>query len=223
MSPTAQATPRQPLEVTSRAAALIFLDPCPPFRGPRAAAAVPLATGEATARSGRNDRHLACGQPHQETHPRLPSTLTQASVSPPYSWARPPPSPRTWPTPGRARPSPPGSMALAGGPGTQSPGRRRLRSWPRGSAHAQLLCPVGGTHRPTPVARGLQAVPQAGCGARRAAAGAKLFAEATEPVPSASAATALRPQQPGAPPPAFRCRSLGNRLPQRYFRVEPRR
>lgn len=112
-------------------------------------------------------------------------------------------------------------MALAGGPGTHSPGRRRLRSWPRGSAHAQLLRPAGGTHCWTLVAKGLRAVPRAGCGVTRAAAVAELFPGATEPVPSASAATALRPQQPGAPPPAFRCRSLGNRLPQRYFRVGP--
>lgn len=175
---------------------------------------------EASARLGRDDRHLAGGQPHEETHPGLPSTLTQASVSPPYSWAPPPPSPRTWPTPGRVRPSlPPGSMALAGGPRTRSPGRRRLCSWPRGSAHAQLLRPACGTHCRTPVARGLRAVPRAGDGAKRAAAVAQLFPEATEPVPSASAATALRPQQPGAPPPAFRCRSLGNHRPQRYFRV----
>lgn len=62
-------------------------------------------------------------------------------------------------------------------------------------------------------------MPSAGDGAKRAAAVAQLFPEATEPVPSASAATALRPQQPGAPPPAFRCRSLGNHRPQRYFRV----
>lgn len=33
---------------------------------------------------------------------------------------------------------------------------------------------------------------RAGCGVRLTAAGAKLFAEATEPVPSASAATTLR-------------------------------
>lgn len=55
---------------------------------------------------------------------------------------------------------------------------------------------------------------RAGCGVRLAAAGAKLFAEATEPVSSASAATTLRPPRLGAPPPAFRCRSLGNRLPK---------
>lgn len=154
--------------------------------------------------------------------PRLSGTLTQASASPRDSWARPPPSTRTWPTPGTARPSPPpGSMALAGGPRTQSPGRRRLRSWPRGSAHAQLLRPAGGTHCRTPVAKGLRAVLRAGCGGTRTAAVAEQFPEATKPVPSASAATALSPQQPGAPPPAFRCRSLGNRLPKRYFRVEP--
>lgn len=198
----------------------------PPSRtlsSPRGARTIPIATREATARPGRSDRHLACGPPPEETHPRLPGTLTQASVSPPYSWARPPPSTRTWPTPGRTRPSPPpGSMALAGGPRTHSPGRRRLRSWPHGSAHAQRLRPAGGTHCRTPVARGLRAVPRAGCGATRAAAVADLLPETSEPVPSASAATALRPQQPRAPPPAFRCRSLGNRLPQRYFRVGPK-
>jgi hypothetical protein len=122
--------------------------------------------------------------------PVLPSkTLTQASVSLLYSWARPPPSTRTWLTPGRARPSPPpGSMALAGEPGTHSPGRPRLRSWPRGSAHAQLLRPVGGTHRRTPAARGQQAVPRTGCGVRQAAAGAKL-----QKPPSRSPAPALPP------------------------------
>lgn len=202
-----------------------FPGPCPPRQGSLEATAVPIATGEATGRPGRNDRHLARGQLHEETHPRLPSTLTQASVSPPYSWARPPPSTRTWPPPGRARPSPPpGSMALAGGPSTQSPGRRRLRSWPRGSAHAhaQLLRPAGGTHCRTPVAKELRAVSRPGCGGTRAAAVAELLPEATEPVPSASAATALRSQQPRAPPPAFRCRSLGNHLPKRYFRVGPK-
>lgn len=115
-------------------------------------------------------------------------------------------------------------MALAGGPRTHSPGRRRRRrlgSWPRGSAHAQLLRPARGTHRRTPVARGLRAWPRAGCGAKRAPAVADLLPEATQPMPSAraAAATALRPKQPGAPPPAFRCRSLGNHRPQRYFRV----
>lgn len=167
--------------------------PCPPRQGPRGAT-VPIATGEATARPGRNDRHLACGPPPEETHPRLPGTLTQASVSLPYSWARPPPSTQTWPTPGRRRPSPlPGSMALAGGPRTHSPGRRRLRSWPCGSAHAQRLRPAGGTHCRTRVARGLRAVPRAGCGATQAVAVAELLPETAEPVPSASAATALRP------------------------------
>lgn len=132
---------------------------------------------------------------------RLPSTLTQASVSLPDSWARPPPSTRTWLTPGRARPWPqPGSMALAGGPGTHSPGSRRLRSWPHGSAHAQLLRPASGTHSRTAEASGLRAVPRTGCELTRVAAVAELFPEATEPVPSASAATALSPRQPGVSP-----------------------
>lgn len=222
MSPTAPETPQESPRDRTAGGGPVLPAPCPPRQGPLEATAVPIATGEATARPGRNDRHLTCGQPHEETHPRLPSALTQASVSPPCSWARPPPSTRMWLTPDRARPSPPpGSMALAGGPETHSPCRRRLRSWPRGSAHAQLLRPAGGTHCWTPVAKGLRAVRRAGCGGTRAVAVAERFPEATEPVPSASAATALRPQRPRAPPPAFRCRSLGNHLPRRDFRVGP--
>lgn len=130
-----------------------------------------------------------CGQAHKETHPSLPSTLTQASVFPPYSWAQPQPSTRMWPSLGTSRlSSPPSSMVLAGGPRTHSPCRHRLRSWPRGSAHAQRLRPAGGTHCRTRVARGLRAVPRPGCGRKRAVAvaGRSPEAEAAEQVPSAS-------------------------------------
>lgn len=159
----------------------------------------PVAAGEAAARRvAMTGTWPGVSPTRKPTH--LPSTLTRASVSPPWSWARPPPSTWTWPSPGRARPSsPPGSRALAGWPGTHSPGRLRLRSWPRGSAHAQRLRPGRGTHCRTRVARGLRAVPRAGCGVQRAAAVAELFREAAEPVPGASAATAataLRPRQP---------------------------
>lgn len=169
---------------------------CPPRRGPREAPDVPSRRERPLhARVAMTGTSPAVSRTGKPTH--SPSLLTQASASPPGSWVRPPPSTRTWPSPGRARPSsPPGSMALAGGPGTHSPDRLRLRSWPRGSAHAQRLRPAGGTHRRTRVARGLRAVPRAGCGVKRAAAVAELFPGATEPVFRASAAAALRPQQP---------------------------
>lgn len=67
---------------------------------------------------------------------------------------------------------------------------------PRAPARSCHALPVDTL--PTPVAKGLRAVLRAGCGGTRTAAVAEQFPEATKPVPSASAATALSPQQPGA-------------------------
>lgn len=175
---------------------------------------------KSSARRRRGDRHLGDRwQPRQETHPgsRAPFLPKLLLLFPTHGRG-----PRRahgrgqhqaergrrchqapWRSLGDPAPTAPTAAAAAGF--AHGPAVPRTRS-----CYTRPVGHIAGCRR----RGGWRAVSRASCGARPAAAGAKLCAEATEPVPSASAATTLRPPRPRAPPPAFRCRSLGNRLPK---------
>lgn len=181
----------------------------------------PVATREAAARPGRNDRHLACGQPHEETHPsakrpypsfcfssllmgaapavHMDVAVTRQSaavVATRLHGAR-------WGT-GDPQPRPPPASLMA----------------PRFRARAAT---TPGRWDTSPDAGGEGAASPAEGGMRRKASGRRrrTVSRSRRAGPQRQCCHRPPPSAAGAPPPAFRCRSLGNHLPRRYFRVGP--